>query len=142
MRQSHVAGERMFVDYAGTALEVIDAASGEVLRAQLFVAVLGACKYTYAEATDTGPDRLDRLARAHLRLLCPGEARGFEIRKAAPFPSLEKKAPRLLAEMHDDLRKQPLVREFILLSRKMVYNPGRPRSSSTTTRTTRIYLPS
>jgi transposase len=53
MRQSHVAGERLFVDYAGTTMEVIDAASGEVLRAQLFVAVLGACNYTYAEATWT-----------------------------------------------------------------------------------------
>src|SRR6266550_6637102 len=42
MRQTHVAGERMFVDYAGTTMKVIDAATGEVLRAQLFVAVLGA----------------------------------------------------------------------------------------------------
>jgi transposase len=53
MRQTHVAGERMFVDYAGTTLEVIDAATGEVLRAQLFVAVLGASNYTYVEATWT-----------------------------------------------------------------------------------------
>jgi transposase len=53
MRQTHVAGERMFVDYAGTTMDVIDAATGEVLRAQLFVAVLGASNYTYAEATWT-----------------------------------------------------------------------------------------
>ena len=53
MRQSHVAGERMFVDYAGTTLEVIDASTGEALTAQLFVAVLGASNYTYAEATWT-----------------------------------------------------------------------------------------
>ena len=53
MRQTHVAGERMFVDYAGTTIDVIDAATGEVLRAQLFVAVLGASSYTYAEATWT-----------------------------------------------------------------------------------------
>jgi transposase len=53
MRQTHVAGERMFVDYAGSTLDVIDAATGEVLRAQLFVAVLGASNYTYAEATWT-----------------------------------------------------------------------------------------
>lgn len=51
MRQTHVAGERMFADYAGTTLDVIDGATGEVLRAQLFVAVLGASNYTYAEAT-------------------------------------------------------------------------------------------
>lgn len=53
MRQNHVAGERMFVDYAGTTMEVVDGVSGEVLKAQLFVAVLGASSYTYAEATFT-----------------------------------------------------------------------------------------
>src|SRR6201987_2708567 len=53
MRQSHVAGERMFVDYAGTTLEVIDASTGEARTAQLFVAALGASSYTYAEATWT-----------------------------------------------------------------------------------------
>jgi transposase len=53
MRQSHIAGERMFVDYAGTTLEVIDASTGEARTAQLFVAALGASSYTYAEATWT-----------------------------------------------------------------------------------------
>jgi transposase len=53
MRQSHVAGERMFVDYAGTTLEVIDASTGVARTAQLFVATLGASSYTYAEATWT-----------------------------------------------------------------------------------------
>jgi transposase len=53
MRQVHVAGERLFVDYAGTTLEVMDGSSGEVLTAQLFVAALGASNYTYAEATWT-----------------------------------------------------------------------------------------
>src|SRR6201995_5582890 len=53
MRQSHVAGERMFVDYAGTTLEVIDASTGEARTVQLFVAALGASSYTYAEATWT-----------------------------------------------------------------------------------------
>jgi transposase len=51
MRQSHVAGERMFVDYAGTTLEVVDSTTGEVRVCQLFVATLGASNYTYAEAT-------------------------------------------------------------------------------------------
>jgi transposase len=51
MRQLHVAGERMFVDYAGTTLEVVDGTTGEVRECQLFVAVLGASNYTYAEAT-------------------------------------------------------------------------------------------
>jgi transposase len=53
MRQTHIAGERLFVDYAGTTLAVIDASTGEVMTAQLFVAVLGASNYTYAEATWT-----------------------------------------------------------------------------------------
>jgi transposase len=53
MRQSHVAGERLFVDYAGTTLEVIDASTGEARTAQLFVAALGASSYIYAEATWT-----------------------------------------------------------------------------------------
>ena len=53
MRQTHVAGERLFVDYAGTTLEVIDGLTGEVITAQLFVAALGASSYTYAEATWT-----------------------------------------------------------------------------------------
>jgi transposase len=53
MRQCHVAGARMFVDYAGTTLEVIDGATGEVRDCQLFVAVLGASSYTFAEATFT-----------------------------------------------------------------------------------------
>jgi transposase len=53
MRQTHVAGERLFVDYAGTRLQVFDAATGEVLTAELFVAALGASSYTFAEATWT-----------------------------------------------------------------------------------------
>ena len=52
------------------------------------------------------------------------EARGFAVRRAAPFPSLEKKGPQLIAKMREDLTKQPLVREFILLSKKVTYNPG------------------
>jgi len=35
MRQTHVAGERMFVDYAGTTIDVIDAATGEVMRQRM-----------------------------------------------------------------------------------------------------------
>ena len=53
MRQTHVAGERLFVDYAGATLAVIDPSTGAALPAQLFVAALGASNYTYAEATWT-----------------------------------------------------------------------------------------
>ena len=70
MRQTHVAGERMFVDYAGTTLPVIDAATGAVRQAQLFVAALGASNYTYRRGDlDAEPARLDRLARPGARLL-------------------------------------------------------------------------
>ena len=51
MRQVHVAGEKMFVDYAGATVEVIDGLTGEIREAQVFVATLGASSYTYAEAT-------------------------------------------------------------------------------------------
>lgn len=50
MRQTHVAGEKLFVDYAGTTLEVISGLTGEVLTAQLFVAALGASNYIPAFA--------------------------------------------------------------------------------------------
>ena len=62
----HVAGERLFVDYAGTTLEVIDGPTGEVRPAQIFVAVLGASSYTYAEATWTQalPDWIGAHTRA------------------------------------------------------------------------------
>ena len=53
MRQIHPAGERLFVDYAGQTLPITDAATGEITRAQIFVAVLGASNYTYACATAT-----------------------------------------------------------------------------------------
>ncbi|MGB7552169.1 MAG: IS21 family transposase [Chromatiaceae bacterium] len=51
MRQTHRAGEKLFVDYAGQTVAVVDPASGELRTAQIFVAVLGASNYTYAEAT-------------------------------------------------------------------------------------------
>ncbi len=51
MRQEHRAGERMFVDYAGPTVDVVDPATGEVRLASIFVAVLGASSYAYAEAT-------------------------------------------------------------------------------------------
>ena len=53
MRQEHRAGERMFVDYAGQTVPVVDPETGELRQAQVFVAVLGASSYTFAEATWT-----------------------------------------------------------------------------------------
>lgn len=51
LRQIHKAGERLFVDYAGQTVPVIDPFTGEIRYAEIFVAVLGASNYTYAEAT-------------------------------------------------------------------------------------------
>ena len=54
MRQAHAGGEKLFVDYAGDrAPVVIDRLTGEIREAWIFVAVLGASNFTYAEATWT-----------------------------------------------------------------------------------------
>jgi transposase len=51
MRQVHKAGEKLFVDYAGHTVPITDRRTGEVLFAEIFVAVLGASSYLYCEAT-------------------------------------------------------------------------------------------
>ena len=53
MRQIHIAGEKLFVDYAGQTVAIVNSLTGEVRTAQIFVAVMGASNYTYAEATYT-----------------------------------------------------------------------------------------
>jgi transposase len=50
MRQTHVAGDRLFVDFAGQTVAIIDPLTGVSRPAQVFVAALGASNYTYAEA--------------------------------------------------------------------------------------------
>lgn len=66
MRQTHRAGEKLFVDYAGLTLKIIDSSTGEERSAQVFVATLGASSYTYAEATWTQslPDWIGSHVRA------------------------------------------------------------------------------
>jgi transposase len=58
MRQIHIAGDKLFVDWAGGTVPIIDVMTGEVHEASIFVAVLGASSYTYCEArwTETLPD--------------------------------------------------------------------------------------
>ncbi len=53
MRQEHRAGEKLFVDYAGQKPTLVDPTTGARIPVELFVAVLGASNYTYAEATAT-----------------------------------------------------------------------------------------
>jgi transposase len=67
MRIAHVAGEKMFVDYAGDTIGVIDRATGEIREAHLFVATLGASSYTYAEVTWT--EALPDWVMAHVRAI-------------------------------------------------------------------------
>lgn len=51
LRQNHAPGERLFVDYSGQTVPVVDPVTAEVHQAQIFVAVLGTSSYTYVEAT-------------------------------------------------------------------------------------------
>jgi len=51
MRQVHRAGEKMFIDYSGKRPDIVDRETGEVIAVELYVAVLGASNFTYAEAT-------------------------------------------------------------------------------------------
>lgn len=53
MRQTHLAGDKMFVDYSGKRPQIVDPATGEGTTVEFYVAVLGASNYTYAEATFT-----------------------------------------------------------------------------------------
>ncbi|MEY9419628.1 transposase [Bradyrhizobium japonicum] len=66
MRQDHPAGDKVFVDYSGKKIMIVDRETGIVRDAEIFVAVLGASNYTYAEATwtQTLPDWIE----AHVRM--------------------------------------------------------------------------
>ena len=83
MRQTHVAGDKAFVDFSGKKMPIIDPITGAVREAEIFVAVLGASNLTYAEATWTQglPDwigahvRMFRFWGARPRLLVPDNLR-------------------------------------------------------------------
>lgn len=66
MRQHHVAGDKTFVDYSGKRIAIADGATGEIRAAEIFVAVLGASNFTYAEATWT--QSLPDWIGAHVRM--------------------------------------------------------------------------
>lgn len=67
MRQTHLAGDKLFVDYSGMRPFYFDPATGERIFCELFVAVHGASNYTYAEATAS--QRRDDFLRSHMRAL-------------------------------------------------------------------------
>ena len=66
MRQVHKAGEKAFIDYAGPTIGYVDPRTGECKEAQVFVAVLGASNFTFAEASASQslPDWL----QSHVRM--------------------------------------------------------------------------
>jgi transposase len=66
MRQEYRAGEKCFVDYAGQTIPIVTPKTGQIREAQLFVAVLGASNYTFAEATESQalPDWIGSHVRA------------------------------------------------------------------------------
>lgn len=67
MRLDHRAGDKAFVDYSGVKLHIVDRSTGEVIPVELFVGVLGASNYTFAEATMT--QRSADFIGSHLRML-------------------------------------------------------------------------
>lgn len=54
MRQTHRAGEKLFIDFSGDGIDVVDAKTGECRKAKLFLAVLGASSITFAEPVFSG----------------------------------------------------------------------------------------
>lgn len=64
LRQQYRAGEKMFVDFAGKTVPIINALTGTTKEAEIFVAVLGASNYTYAEASES--QALPSWIRAHI----------------------------------------------------------------------------
>jgi transposase len=66
LRQEHRAGEKVFVDFAGQTVPIVDGTTGEVRDAQIFVGVLGCSNYTYAEACWS--QELPEWIGAHVRM--------------------------------------------------------------------------
>ena len=67
MRQTHLAGEKTFIDYAGQTVDVIDPETGEIRTACIFVGAMGASHYTYVEASWT--QGLQDWIMSHVRML-------------------------------------------------------------------------
>jgi transposase len=65
LRQEHRAGEKLFVDFAGQTIPIVNPTTGQITQAQFLVAVLGASNYTYAEATPS--QELPHWIGAHVR---------------------------------------------------------------------------
>ena len=53
MHIEHKVGDKMFVDYAGNKLSIVDRKTGEIIPVEVFVAILGASQLTYVEASNS-----------------------------------------------------------------------------------------
>ncbi|GIU09380.1 hypothetical protein TUM4636_15300 [Shewanella glacialipiscicola] len=64
MRQHQIAGDKLFIDYCGPTVPIVNPETREVRTAQIFVATLGASNYTYVEASRS--QRLECWLQAHV----------------------------------------------------------------------------
>ena len=131
MRQTHAAGERLFVDYAGDGVPVvIDRLTGEIRMAQIFVAVLGASSFTFAKATWTQalPDWIDAHVRAFEaiggvpELVVPDNAKTAIVKASFYDPEVN----RTYAEMAAHYRNRHPAREAEEAARQGEGRAGRP----------------
>jgi len=67
MRQVHRAGEKTFIDYSGVQPHIVERRTGEIVPVELFVGVLGASSYTYAETSES--QQLECWLASHQRML-------------------------------------------------------------------------
>jgi transposase len=66
MCQTHKAGDKLFIDYSGMTFDIIDPLTHQIRSTQIFIGVLGASNYTYAEATWS--QKLEDWIRSHIRM--------------------------------------------------------------------------
>lgn len=65
MRQRYIPAEKMFVDYSGLTMDIVDQRSGEISKAQIFVSVLGGSGYTFVDATSS--QKKEEFVRSHVK---------------------------------------------------------------------------
>jgi transposase len=126
LRQEHKAGEKLCVDWAGTTISIYDPSGGPVQQAHLFVAVLGASSYTYAEATRD--EQLASWIGAHVRafefyqgvpkLVVPDNTKTGVTKAAATIPTSTRR-----------IRKWPCTTAWVWFRRGPTSQVTRPRSN-------------
>ena len=65
MRQHHLAGEKLFVDFSGTTIPIVDRRTGDISKAEVFVAVMGASNYTFVMALNS--QKIDDWILGHVK---------------------------------------------------------------------------